>query len=297
MQEIPAVVYAMAHGDFFDLATVTFGRRRVGPLSAMSLVMDCASWASTQRLERINEEAKETLLGAAIDAPFPCICEVEGMPRLGDDFRAPLRSDIPALFVSGTLDGRTPISNAEEIAEGFTSHQHLTVRDASHGGDLFTSSPRIVELVKTFLRGETLPVTEIAGPEWQFDPPYERSLEHEMLTVLTGEGYDSAVARYREIREKFEGKYIYDFRESVLNDLGYKVLRGGVVDVDLAILIFRVNTVAYPDAFNTWDSLGEAYLETGDHEKATVNYKKSLELNPDNANAVEMLKRIQEQAE
>ena len=82
-----------------------------------------------------------------------------------------------------------------------------------------------------------------------------------------------------------------------LNDLGYKVLRGGVVDVDLAILIFRVNTVAYPDSFNTWDSLGEAYLETGDHEKAIVNYKKSLELNPDNANAVEMLKRIQVQAE
>ncbi len=28
--------------------------------------------------------------------------------------------------------------------------------------------------------------------------------------------------------------------------------------IDLAVDIFRPNTVAYPDAFNGWDSLGEA---------------------------------------
>ena len=106
------------------------------------------------------------------------------MPRLDDDFRAPLESEIPVLFISGTLDGRTPISNATEIAEGFSNHRHLIVRNASHGGDLFTSSPKILEAVKMFLRGETLPWTEIDGPEWRFEPPRERSLEHEMLTVL-----------------------------------------------------------------------------------------------------------------
>ncbi len=294
MQEIPAIILAMSHGERFKLATTVIGLRRVRSPSAMSLCMDCASWATETRLEQIEHEARETVLGAAIDFPFPCMCEVEGMPRLGDDFRAPLESDIPVLFVSGTLDGRTPISNAKEIAEGFTNHRHLIIRNASHGGDLFTSSPKILETVKMFLRGETLPWTEIDGPEWRFDPPRQRSLEHEMLGVLTGEGFDAAVARYREIRGKFDGQTVYDFREEVLNELGYRVLRGGVVDAELAINIFRLNTVAYPESFNAWDSLAEGYMENDDFMNAVKFYEKSLELNPNNRNAVQMLDRIRD---
>ena len=57
--------------------------------------MDCASWGSAARLEQIEHEANDTLLGAAIDFPFPCLCRVDGMPRLGDDFRAPVETEIP----------------------------------------------------------------------------------------------------------------------------------------------------------------------------------------------------------
>ncbi len=259
--------------------------------------MDCASWATEKRLRQIEREALETVLGAAIDFPYPCICEVEGMPRLGDDFSGPLESDIPVLFVSGTLDGRTPISNAKEIAKGFSNHRHLIIRNASHGGDLFTSSPKILEAVKMFLRGESVPWTEIDGPEWKFEPPHQRSLEHEMLQVLTQEGFDAAAARYRELRAKFDGQYVYDFREQVLNELGYKVLRGGVTDVDLAINIFRLNTVAYPEASNTWDSLAEGYLEKADFENAVKYYEKSLEIDPNNGNAAGMLERIRKQSD
>ena len=42
-----------------------------------------------------------------------------------------------------------------------------------------------------------------------------------------------------------------------------------------------------------YDSLGEAYMENGDKELAIQNYKKSIELNPANQNAVEMLKRLE----
>ena len=83
----------------------------------------------------------------------------------------------------------------------------------------------------------------------------------------------------------------------MLNELGYKVLRGGVTDVDLAINIFRLNTVAYPEAFNTWDSLAEGYMEKGALENAVKYYEKSLEINPDNGNAAAMLERIREQSD
>ena len=41
-----------------------------------------------------------------------------------------------------------------------------------------------------------------------------------------------------------------------------------------------------------WDSLGEAYMEKGQHDLAIENYRKSLELNPDNENATEMIVRM-----
>ncbi|MGH9906168.1 MAG: DUF3471 domain-containing protein [Pyrinomonadaceae bacterium] len=44
---------------------------------------------------------------------------------------------------------------------------------------------------------------------------------------------------------------------------------------------------------NTYDSLGEAYMVNGDKELAIQNYKKSLELNPQNTNAVDMIKRLE----
>lgn len=43
------------------------------------------------------------------------------------------------------------------------------------------------------------------------------------------------------------------------------------------------------------DSLGEACLAAGERELAVRNYKKSLELNPQNTNAADARKRIEGQ--
>ncbi|MBN1270673.1 MAG: tetratricopeptide repeat protein [Candidatus Aminicenantes bacterium] len=53
---------------------------------------------------------------------------------------------------------------------------------------------------------------------------------------------------------------------------------------------FIGGTDAFPDSANLYDSLGEAYLIQGNKDMAIKNYKKSLELNPDNQNAAKMLK-------
>ena len=62
--------------------------------------------------------------------------------------------------------------------------------------------------------------------------------------------------------------------------------------VDEAIAIFQLNVSAYPEAFNTYDSLGEAYMTTGEVDLAIANYERSLKLNPDNSNAVAMLEKL-----
>jgi Tfp pilus assembly protein PilF len=50
--------------------------------------------------------------------------------------------------------------------------------------------------------------------------------------------------------------------------------------------------VLYPDSWNTWDSLGECRFRTGDLDGSAEYYEKSLELNPGNQHAKEMLQKI-----
>src|SRR5690606_329726 len=68
--------------------------------------------------------------------------------------------------------------------------------------------------------------------------------------------------------------------EFVINELGYRYLGAG--DTAMAIAVFRFNVEAFPDSFNTYDSLEEAYMEAGQRDLAIANYERSLELNPDN---------------
>lgn len=82
----------------------------------------------------------------------------------------------------------------------------------------------------------------------------------------------------------------YDFAEAQLNNLGYSLL--GRNQVAEAIEVFRLNVERFPLSGNVYDSLGEGYMVAGDTERAIENYRRSLELDPGNTNAVEMLRKM-----
>jgi cytochrome c-type biogenesis protein CcmH/NrfG len=66
--------------------------------------------------------------------------------------------------------------------------------------------------------------------------------------------------------------------------------------VEEAVKVFELNVKAYPESWNVYDSLGEAYMVKGDLELAAKNYEKSLKLNPDNENGIKMLQKLKEKA-
>ncbi|UOG73129.1 alpha/beta fold hydrolase [Hymenobacter tibetensis] len=82
----------------------------------------------------------------------------------------------------------------------------------------------------------------------------------------------------------------YRHSESDLNTWGYTLMRQG--ETQKALEIFKLNTVMHPQSGNAFDSLAEAYLHAGNKELAKINYKKSVELDPKNNNAVEVLKTL-----
>ncbi|PHO01268.1 serine hydrolase, partial [Rhodobacteraceae bacterium 4F10] len=59
-----------------------------------------------------------------------------------------------------------------------------------------------------------------------------------------------------------------------------------------AIDLFMLEVFSFPESYDAYDSLGEAYMKDGQIKKDIKNYQKSLELNPDNTNAVEKLKEL-----
>ena len=56
--------------------------------------------------------------------------------------------------------------------------------------------------------------------------------------------------------------------------------------------IYLKNINLYPKCCNVFDSLGEAYMVKGEKELAIRNYKKSVEMNPSNKNAKEILHKL-----
>ncbi len=68
--------------------------------------------------------------------------------------------------------------------------------------------------------------------------------------------------------------------QDVLNKIGYHYLT--TKDYNSSIQIFKFNIEKYPNSWNVYDSLGEAYFLSGNLESALMNYKKALALNVEN---------------
>jgi tetratricopeptide (TPR) repeat protein len=109
-----------------------------------------------------------------------------------------------------------------------------------------------------------------------------------LLQALAEGGWIRALMFYQKIRETNPRA----FDENEINDLGYASLWAGRTEE--AISIFLINTETHHESFSTWDSLAEAFMAQGNKEKAIQYYERSLELNPENTTAVEILEKLHE---
>lgn len=96
------------------------------------------------------------------------------------------------------------------------------------------------------------------------------------------------------LKEHFnEYMQLYDttLLEQNLNTLGYDYLND--THVESAINVLKINAMLFPFSANVYDSLGEAYLKNDQYEPALLNYKKALELNPNNEGARKAVVNLQ----
>jgi tetratricopeptide (TPR) repeat protein len=106
-------------------------------------------------------------------------------------------------------------------------------------------------------------------------------------SVLTG-NLDSLQRQIEDYKAK-PGNTYRNF-EAEVNRLGYSLMAEGKIEA--AIQVFKLNVNAYPHSANVYDSLGEAYAHNGEKQLAIQNYRKSLELNPENEHAAGEINRL-----
>lgn len=82
----------------------------------------------------------------------------------------------------------------------------------------------------------------------------------------------------------------YHIDEGEINSLGYLLLR--LDKPDEAIAFFEWNVASFPESWNVYDSLGEAYMSVNRKTLAIENYKKSIALNPQNEYGKGQLKKL-----
>ena len=118
-----------------------------------------------------------------------------------------------------------------------------------------------------------------------YDMP-KKSVADEVLTVIEDKGIEAGIVHYNKIKDSED----YDLREREMNDIGYQLM--GSDKVEEASKVFQLIVETYPKSSNAYDSLGESYMKLGNNELAIKNYRKSIELNPNNQNGIDFLKKL-----
>ena len=112
-------------------------------------------------------------------------------------------------------------------------------------------------------------------------------LAHKVGNIIDEQGVDEAWIYFNQVKE--DSLDFYDASENSFNDLGYTYLND---NLDAALAVFKMNVELYPEAFNVYDSYGEALLKAGNKEEGIANYKKSIEINPGNTHGIDVLKEL-----
>lgn len=117
-------------------------------------------------------------------------------------------------------------------------------------------------------------------------PETNTTLALAVLISILKEGIPAGRQRFASLK----GQEKYPLEEAEMNGVGYLLLQGEKTEEALAI--FQLNVEAFPNSWNTYDSLAETYMNMGNKELAIKNYEKSVELNPENSNAIKLINKM-----
>jgi tetratricopeptide (TPR) repeat protein len=118
----------------------------------------------------------------------------------------------------------------------------------------------------------------------------QKSLVREYGVALVQHGPHYAACRFNELKTDPE----WYFYEHEMNELGYQLLLKSDFRnrVELALEVFKLNSLLFPGSANAYDSYAEGLMNAGLNAQAIAMYKKSLRIDPNNAAAKRNLEKL-----
>ncbi|MEO8513470.1 MAG: serine hydrolase [Ignavibacteria bacterium] len=116
----------------------------------------------------------------------------------------------------------------------------------------------------------------------------KKSVAETISVIIKEKGIDAAITEFTKLKENKEE---YRVNEREINQLGYMMLQDGKIKESVSV--FKMNVEAFPESANVYDSYAEALAAAGDKDNAIINYKKSIDLNPENESGKQMLKKLE----
>jgi len=183
------------------------------------------------------------------------------------------------------------------VGSGKIGNTEERIDAISHGGGingfntLITRSPSDKSLIVLLNNTSGAPLRDMAKAirGILYNKPYDfpkKSIASEMYDDILANGLEAALVSYNTIKSSKD----YDLDEGEMNNVGYQLLQ--TEKLDEAAAVFKLNVEAFPKSSNAYDSYAEALMKKGNKEQAIVNYKKSVELNPNNQNGIDYLKKL-----
>lgn len=144
MSLLPVVIDEAERGDYASLMALSqiVARGAEGSLSrTMQWSVICAEDA-----DRYVPDAADagTVLGAQMAPALFAACKTWPRGERPADFNQPLRSDVPALLLSGEIDPVTPPAYAERVLKGLPKGRHLLLRGQGHNVGGVGCAPKLV---------------------------------------------------------------------------------------------------------------------------------------------------------
>lgn len=177
------------------------------------------------------------------------------------------------------LISKNTFSAAEGFAYDFKNLKRATIVGEKTKGAAHVANPFIVNEYFLITLPFARPINPITNSNWE-----GTGVEPDIQCVA-GNAIDAV---YKNELDRLTTDYT---DEASINALGYELLSEKLYGA--AIEVFLKNVKLFPNSANVYDSLGEAYLLDGKKDLAIQNYKKSLELNPQNENAIKVLEQLQ----
>lgn len=115
---------------------------------------------------------------------------------------------------------------------------------------------------------------------------YKKSLAFIYARDAFERSSEYALAHFNELKDNTDE---YSLSEEEMDRVGLEFSRIGKLQTQ-SLAAYKLNTQLFPKSWRTFNNYGNALWRNGKKEESLTEFKKSLELNPNNENAQEKLK-------